>query len=193
MKILPTSTTYAFWLAVLRLYAGAFWLMHGIPKFTQSETFMPPSGFIVQFINSAIQNTHGPYQAFLTNVVLPNIGIFAELVRLGEVVTGALLFLGFFTRFGGFIGMILALNYLTAKGDITHISSWSGLDAAAFALSGLNVVLPTGRFFGVDALLARSRARARGLAATPATASASGVRAEFVDEPPMTGPTAPSA
>ena len=186
MKTLPKNTTYAFWLTILRLYAGAFWLMHGIPKFTQSETFMPPSGMIVQFINSSIQNTHGPYQAFLTNVVLPNIGVFAELVRLGEVITGALLFLGFFTRLGGLTGMVLALNYMTAKGDISHFSSWSGLDATAFVLSALNVVLPTGRFFGVDALLARSRA-------ARVAPAAAGVRPEFVDEPPMTGPTAPTA
>lgn len=192
MKTLPSSTTYGFWLAVLRLYAGAFWLMHGVPKFTQSQTFMPPSGIIVQFVNSSIQNTHGGYQAFLTNIVLPNINLFAELVRLGEVVTGALLFLGFFTRFGGLIGMVLALNYLTAKGDVSHFSSWSGLDAAAFALSAVNLVLPTGRFFGVDALLARSRA-ARVVPVAVGTPKAAGVQAEFVDEPPMTGPTAPTA
>ncbi len=182
---LPSSTTYAFWLAILRLYAGAFWLMHGIPKFTQSGEFMPPSGMIVGFLNSAIVNTSGPYQSFLTNIVLPNINIFAELVRLGEVVTGSLLLLGFFSRFGGVIGMLLALNYLTAKGGISHLSMWSGLDAAAFVVSGMNVILPTGRFLGVDALLARSAVK------RVATAPGGTVRAEFVDEPPMTGPSAP--
>ena len=192
MKQLPSSSRYAFWLAILRLYAGAFWLMHGIPKFTQSQTFMPPNGMIVAFLNSAITNTSGPYQAFLTNVVLPNIGVFAELVRLGEVVTGALLFFGFFTRLGGFIGMLLAINYLTAKGGIAHLSSWSGLDAAAFMLSAINLVLPTGRYLGVDALLGRSVPQRVTPVAVGAPAT-SGVRAEFVDEPPMTGPTAPTA
>lgn len=183
---LPGSRTYAFWLAILRLYAGAFWLMHGIPKFTQSESFMPPSGFIVQFLNSAIVNTSGPYQAFLTKIVLPNIGFFAELVRLGEVVTGALLLLGFYSRFGGIIGMLLALNYLTAKGGVGHLSTWGGLDAAAFALSAINVLLPTGRFLGIDALLAAFRGRG---ARAPSRAR---VQAEFVEEPPMSGPSAPS-
>jgi uncharacterized membrane protein YphA (DoxX/SURF4 family) len=180
---LPSSSTYGFWLAILRIYAGAFWLMHGIPKFTQSQDFMPPSGFMMQFVNNAVANTHGPYQTFLTNVVLPNASLFAELVRLGEVVTGCLLLLGFFTRLGGFIGIVLALNYLTAKGGLGHLSMWSGLDAAALALSAVNFVLPTGRVLGVDALLGRARR-------VPEPAKAQAV---FVDEPPMTGPTAPSS
>ena len=46
---LPSSSTYAFWLALFRIYAGAFWLMHGIPKFTQSQDFMPPNGAMTQF------------------------------------------------------------------------------------------------------------------------------------------------
>ena len=188
MKALPSPRTYAFWLAVLRLYAGAFWLMHGIPKFTQSDAFMPPSGMMGQFLNGALQNTTGAYHDFLANTVVPNIGIFAELVRLGEVIAGALLLLGFFTRFGGLIGVVLSLNYLAAKGGMNHTTAWSGLDAAALALSAINVLLPTGRFFGVDALLARSRAARAAANAAPASTPA-----EFVDEPPMTGPTAPSA
>jgi uncharacterized membrane protein YphA (DoxX/SURF4 family) len=179
---LPSNTTYAFWLAILRLYTGAFWLMHGIPKFTHSQDFMPPAGMMQNFVNSAVANTHGPYQSFLTSVVLPNASVFAELVRLGEVLTGCLLFLGFFTRGGAVLGMLLSLNYLTAKGGFTHLSMWSGIDAAAFALCFINFVLPTGRVLGIDALLGRSRRGA------PAPA-----KAVFVDEPPMTGPSAPTA
>jgi uncharacterized membrane protein YphA (DoxX/SURF4 family) len=177
---LPSSLSYGFWLAILRIYTGAFWLMHGIPKFTQSDTFMPPNGFIVQFINQQIASTHGPYQVFLNDVVLPNITIFAELVRIGEVVTGCLLLLGFYTRLGGFIGALLAFNYLDAKGGLEHITLWSGIDAAALALSAINLVLPTGRVLGVDSILSHFRKQPR---PDPS--------AVFVDEPPMTGPTAP--
>lgn len=177
---LPSSSTYAFWLALLRLYAGAFWLMHGIPKFTHSEMFMPPTGMMQNFVNSAVANTHGPYQSFLTHAVLPNVSLFAELVRVGEVITGCLLFLGFFTRAGALLGMLLSVNYLTAKGGFTHLSMWSGIDAAAFALCFVNLVLPTGRVLGIDGLLVRGRRE-------PQT------KAVFVDEPPMTGPTAPTA
>jgi uncharacterized membrane protein YphA (DoxX/SURF4 family) len=180
---LPSSSTYGFWLALFRIYAGAFWLMHGIPKFLHSDDFMPPKGAMMQFLNQQITNTSGPYQGFLVHVVLPNAGVFAELVRLGEVVTGCLLLFGFYTRLGGFLGMLLSLNYLSAKGGLAHLSVWSGLDSAAFVLSALNFVLPTGRVFGVDALLWRVRRKPQ-----PAMAGA-----VFVEEPPMTGPTAPSA
>jgi NADH:ubiquinone reductase (H+-translocating) len=180
---LPSSSTYGFWLAIFRIYAGAFWLMHGIPKFLQSQDFMPPNGAMTQFLQTQIAHTSGPYQGFLVNVVLPNAGIFAELVRLGEVVTGCLLLFGFYTRLGGLIGMVLALNYISAKGGLAHLSVWSGLDSTAFVLSALNFVLPTGRVLGVDGLLWRMRRKPEPDAAA----------AVFVEEPPMTGPTAPSA
>jgi len=179
---LPSSATYAFWLALLRIYAGAFWLMHGIPKFLQSQDFMPPNGVMMQFLNTQIQHNGGPYQGFLLHVVMPHATIFAELVRVGEVVTGCLLFLGFYTRLGGLIGMLLALNYISAKGGLAHLSVWSGLDSTAFVMSALNFVLPTGRVLGVDGLLWRMRRRPQPVAG-----------AVFVEEPPMTGPTAPSA
>ncbi|HTU70489.1 MAG TPA: TQO small subunit DoxD [Candidatus Baltobacteraceae bacterium] len=178
---LPSSSTYAFWLSLLRIYAGAFWLMHGIPKFLNSQDFMPPNGMMVEFLNTQISHVSGPYQSFLIHVVLPNASFFAELVRLGEVVTGALLLLGFYTRLGGLIGILLALNYISAKGGLAHLSVWSGLDSTALVLSAVNLVLPTGRMLGVDGILARLRHHRK---AEPA--------AVFVEEPPMTGPSAPS-
>lgn len=192
---LPSSGTYAFWLALLRIYTGAFWLLHGIPKFTQSDTFMPPNGMIVNFVNTAVTNTSGPYQAFLQGTVLPNINLFAELVRLGEVAAGTLLLFGLFSRLGATIGVVLALNYLSAKGGFNHSSLWSSLDSTAFVLSLVSLVLPTGRVLGIDQFLGRRKTVAAPVNA-PAPAAqptAAGVRAEFVDEPPMTGPSAPPA
>lgn len=186
---LPTSSTYAFWLAIVRIYAGAFWLMHGIPKFTQSDSFMPPNGMMVNFVNNAVLHTNGPYQTFLTHVVLPNINLFAELVRLGEVVAGSLLFLGLFTRVGGIMGVLLALNYLSAKGGLGHLVVWSGIDSTALVLSLISVVLPTGRVLGIDALLGRRTVVVTPVVAAPSSPNA--VPAEFVDEKPLTGPTAP--
>lgn len=181
---LPSSSTYAYWIALVRLYTGAFWLMHGIPKFTESADFMPPTGMMVTFLNTQITHTGGFYQAFLTNVVLPNIGLFANMVRLGEVITGCLLLLGFYTRLGGLVGCLLSLNYISAKGGLAHLSVWSGLDSCAFVLCLTCLVLPAGRVLGVDGLLARLRR---------APANVERPQAVFVEEPPMQGPTAPSA
>lgn len=177
---LPSSTTYARWLAVFRIVIGVFWLLHGIPKWTHSDQFMPPNGLMSYFIQNALAHTSGAYRDFLVSAVQPNIVLFANLVRTGEVCVGLSLLLGVFTRLGGFFGIVLALDYMSAKGPLLSSGAWQGIDACMLLLSAINLVLPTGRVFGVDALLGRRKR------AIPA------VKAEFVPEPPMTGPSAPT-
>ncbi len=179
--MLPSARTYATWLALARIFAGAFWLSHGVPKFSDSAAFMPPNGFMTTFITASLAHTGGTYHTFLQNVVLPNIALFAELVRLGEVVAGALLVLGLFTRVGGLLATFLALNYLWAGGGVTHLSQWTTLPGLAAVFSALNLVLPTGRALGIDRLMTR----------TKTVAPAARVAPEFVPEKPLTGPTAP--
>ncbi len=184
---LPTSKTYAWWLALLRITAGAMWLGHGIPKFVQSDAFMPPNGMMGTVVAKAVQNSSGFYHAFLLNSVQPNLALFAELVRLGEVLVGCSLVLGVCSRLGGVGGAFLALNYVAA-GGIGTIDGWEGVGGAMFALSIVNLVLPTGRVLGVDALLGRRGSSAPRVVIQP---SAPGVHAEFVEERPLEGPTAP--
>jgi len=174
---LASHWTYASWFTALRIYTGLFWLSHGIPKFLNSAMFMPPSGFMAMMVNKAVQSQTGFYHNFLAGVVIPNINIFAELVRLGEVLVGCSLLLGIFTRFGGFVGCFLALNYMAAKGAFGSWETIGTLDAAAFVLSFLMLAVPAGRVAGVDALLHRPRVR-KGPVVVP----------EFVDEPPITPP-----
>jgi thiosulfate dehydrogenase [quinone] large subunit len=182
VTILPSSRTYAFWLAIARILTGCMWIAHGIPKFTNAADFMPPSGAMAGFIGKAVGASTGGYHTFLTTVVVPNMGLFAELVRLGEVLVGVSLILGAATRVGGLVGVVLALNYIFAKGDAFTTSTLQGLDVAMVVLSAINLVLPTGRALGVDAVFLRSRRR------PPAPPP---VRAEFVPEPPLDRPTAP--
>ncbi|MBV8198007.1 MAG: DoxX family membrane protein [Candidatus Eremiobacteraeota bacterium] len=175
---LPPSRTYAGWLAILRILTGFIWLIHGVPKFLRSDEFMPPNGFIVNYITTGVARTTGPYHDFLVNVVQPNIGVFAELVRLGEVCVGISLVLGLLSRLGGLVGMILTLDYMAARGGLDTFNAWSSVDACMMLLSAVNVVLPTGRFLGVGALFGRRPARR---AIVP----------EVVPERPLDRPTAP--
>lgn len=171
-----------FWFTLLRIYAGLFWLAHGVPKFLNSAAYMPPDGFMPVIVNKAMQSQSGFYHGFLANVVVPNIDLFAELVRLGEVLVGCSLLLGVFTRLGGFVGCFLALNYMAANGEFSKWTTIGSLDAVAFVLSFLMLAVPAGRIAGVDALLRRRSA----------VPSEPRVVPEFVDEPPHTGaPTAP--
>jgi thiosulfate dehydrogenase [quinone] large subunit len=155
------------------------WLSHGIPKFTQSSEFLPPNGFMAAYIAQGLQTSVGPYHTFLADVVQPNIGLFAELVRLGEVLVGVSLVLGVLTRLGGLGGVVLTLNYIFAHGHVLSSTSLQSLNFGLLLLSLISLVLPTGRFLGIDGLLARAKRT------TPS------VRAEFVPEPPLDGPTAP--
>lgn len=196
--MLPSSKTYGFWLAVARIFTGVFWLDHAIPKFTDAQSFLPPVGYMTKLVGGGIANTTGPYHDFLANVVQPNIGIAAELVRAGEVLVGCVLVLGIFTRIGGIGGMFLTFNYLMAKGGGGTLDGWTGIDGAVFALSALNAVMPTGRVLGLDALLFAARRSPRAVPITVASPSAptvtapgGPVAAEFVDEAPLDGPSAP--
>ena len=172
--------SYAAWFTVLRVYTGLFWLVHGVPKFLRPAMFMPPDGFMPQFVQKAAASQTGIYHDFLVNVVTPNIYIFAELVRLGEVLTGLSLLFGIFSRFGGFVGCVLALNYMAAQGELSTFNTIGTLDGVAFVLSFMMLVVPAGRVAGVDALLTRRPVRREPV-----------VVPEVVEEPPSTAPHPP--
>ena len=179
MKRLPAPATYATWLAVARVLTGIIWLAHGVPKFLHPELFMPPGGFMAGYISHGIATTSGSYHTFLLQTVQPNLQLFAQLVRFGEVLVGLSLLLGALTRVGGFFGIILPLCYLLARGNLTWSQILQSPELALMLLSAISLVLPTGRFLGFDGLFAYARRR-------PET-----VRAEFVPEPPLDKPTAP--
>lgn len=163
---------YDAWLGLFRIYAGLFWLTHGIPKFLNPQMFMPPGGYMAQMVARATAGTTGSYHDFLVQTVGPHLVLFAELVRFGEVLTGISLLLGLFSRFGGLVGCVLAVNYMLAAGELRSLTVIGTLDGAAFAISFLALVLPLGRIAGLDAVLGRRPRR------EPV------VVPEFVDEPP---------
>ena len=179
---MPSHWTYASWFTLLRIYAGAFWLVHGVPKFLNAPAFMPPGGFMPQFVQKAASTQTGFYHDFLANVVIPNMALFAELTRLGEVLAGCSLLLGIWTRLGGFAGCFLALNSLAAQGELTKWSTIGSLDAVAFMLSFMMLAVPAGRVAGVDALLWRGPRRKEEV-----------VTPEIVEEPPADSPRAPAS
>lgn len=181
MSSLPSARVYGGWLAIVRIVTGAIWLSHGVSKFTQSARFMPPGGVMASYVARGLQTASPPYHAFLANTVQPNIMLFAELVRLGEVLVGVSLVLGVLTRVGGFFGIVLTLNYIAARGHMLSSATLQSTDFALLMLSFIALVLPAGRVFGVDALLGRRAPRVER------------VRAEFVPEPPRQGPSAPPA
>jgi thiosulfate dehydrogenase [quinone] large subunit len=177
--ILPSSRTYAGWLAFVRILTGAIWLIHAVPKFLHPETFLPPSGFFADFLQKGIASTTGPYHDFMLSVVSPNAIVIANFVRFGELLVGISLVLGLFSRLGGLFGVVLPLNYMAGRGALMTLSGWGTLDAALALLSAISLVLPTGRIAGFDGLR------------TPRAPARPTVVAEVVPERPLDGPSAP--
>jgi uncharacterized membrane protein YphA (DoxX/SURF4 family) len=175
---LPSSRTYAGVLGIVRALTGVIWLIHAIPKFRDGASFLPPNGIFAQYLQHGIASTTGPYHDFMATVVAPNAALFAEMVRVGELLVGLSLLFGIFTRLGAFVGVLLPLNYMAARGALGTISGWGTIDGALALLSAVSLLLPTGRFAGIDALRRRAVRRPT-------------VVAEVVPERPMDGPTAP--
>lgn len=154
--MLPTPPKYATWLAVLRIYTGIFWLLHGVPKLL-NPNFASPDGGMAGMVTDMGSKTSGAYHDFIMHTVLPNAPVFAHLVAWGETLVGVSLLLGLLTRVGGFFGVLLPLNYWLAKGSYGEASGFAGLDFAAMALSFVSLVLPTGLVLGLDGVLWRKR------------------------------------
>jgi thiosulfate dehydrogenase [quinone] large subunit len=151
---MATAKQYGVWLAVFRILVGATWLVHGYGKLSDPQWALP-NGDCYQFVTGMTAHTQGPYHDFVTNTVLPNITVFATLVEWGETLVGVSLVIGLLTRAGGLFGLLLPLNYFIMKGAFAHLDSYGGLDIMTALASGLNLVLPTGAVFGLDALIGR--------------------------------------
>jgi uncharacterized membrane protein YphA (DoxX/SURF4 family) len=75
------------------------------------------------------------------------------LVSWGELLVGATLILGLLTRFSAAVALVLALNYMFAKGAWFWTPSSS--DAAFVAIALALLIGAAGRTLGVDAFLSR--------------------------------------
>jgi thiosulfate dehydrogenase [quinone] large subunit len=136
-------------LVLLRIYLGVVFLVAALPKLQQD--FTPGlSGFVQQV---GLQRGHEFYRPFLEQVVVPNAPVFAALVTWSELLVGVTLILGLATRFSAAVALLLALNYLFAKG------AWfwtpSSNDAAFVAIALALLIGAAGRTLGLDAFLAR--------------------------------------
>ena len=106
-------------LAVLRIFTGIFWLTHGVPKLLNPK-FFGSDGMLAGMLHEATANSSGPYNSFLTHVVLPNANLFSHLVAWGETLVGVSLLLGLFSRVGGFFGVFLPLSLMSDPLDYSE-------------------------------------------------------------------------
>lgn len=136
-------------LVLLRVYLGVVFVIAAVPKFNRDFT---PS--LVGFLEGvALSKGHEFYQEFVRQVVLPNAPLFGWLVTWGEVAVGVLLIGGLLTRLSAGVALVLAVNYMFAKGAWFWTPSSND---AAFAIISLALIVgAAGRTLGLDAFLAR--------------------------------------
>ena len=136
-------------LVLLRMYLGVVFLLAALPKLEQD--FTPRLVGFLQHV--ALEKGHSFYQEFVREIVLPNAPVFAALVTWGELLAGLTLILGLLTRFSAVVTLLLATNYMFAKGHWFWTSSSN--DAAFVAVSLALLIGAAGRTLGLDAFLAR--------------------------------------
>lgn len=144
-------------LALVRGALGAIWYQETLWKqpwhnYGCPADFSLKTSGLCDWIGREIANPpFGLYHSFLVNVIGPNIRTVGLGVWLAEITVAALLFLGLFTRLGGLIGTLQALNLLIGLWNVP--GEWHSAYLMLFALNLIFLTIPAGRFLGADQFL----------------------------------------
>jgi NADH dehydrogenase len=139
--------TYVLYLLPIRLFAGWAFFMESLSKLSSGWLERPRlQGLLEGFLREG--KPYSFYVPFMKNVLLVHPTFFTYLVIVLELVVGAALLAGLFTRLASLGGLFLVLNFLLARGDgagpnptapfiailltlfFTHSGRTLGLDAA---------------------------------------------------------------
>ena len=113
-RFLFTSATAAWLWLVVRLYMAWIWVPAGFEKVTSGEWLFSDGAAISGLVGKAIEDPGTPswYVSFLQSVIVPNAGLFATLVALGELAVGLGLLVGLLTGIAAFFGVLMNANYV---------------------------------------------------------------------------------
>jgi len=150
-----------FWIAILRLVVGAWFLKAVWTKLTIAFAFgaIPYPEVSARFLafqpkrvaEFAAGNPVAWYKDFLEGTVLPHAKLWAVLQAYGEVAVGIGLVLGLFTGLSALAGLFLAVNFGLA-------TQWMSFGQQGFHLlltTSMIILLAAraGRAWGIDALI----------------------------------------
>lgn len=135
------------WLAILRIYLGAYFIHQSLGKFTAS--------YIGEFSRMVSRWSHDAsfawYRTFLDQYVAPHSKFFAYATAVGEFYVGVALLVGFLSGLAAILGLAVYLNYTLGNFHSETLWNYSTI------MMCLLVILFTGagRVMGLDKYLAR--------------------------------------
>ena len=143
------------WNWLSRLFIGALWWQQSLWKIPPTYTDQADgSGGLRYWIGQMVQGAAFTAQAdFVKKIVLPHFYFFAPQVYAGEVLVAASLMLGLFTRLGGLLGALMAVNLWLGLYRLN--SEWPWTYFFMIVIQIMFVAYRPGRSLGLDALVGR--------------------------------------
>jgi len=147
-------------MCIARITVGGMWWQQILGKLPPYYTDLPgaqDSGLrhlMIEMVNNA---SFSIQSRFMQEIVLPRFSVFAHLVYGIEVFISASLILGLFTRLGGALGALMAVNLWLGLYRASYECPWM-----YFFLILLQVIFTfsqAGRSLGVEAIFARGTSR----------------------------------
>lgn len=145
------TNTYT-WFA--RLFVGGMWYQQMLWKMPPTFTDNPDGSgglryWMGEMVTYAAFRSHG---ALVNDLMLPHFKFFAFQVWAGETFIAVSLMLGLFTRLGGVLGTLMAINLWLGLYNRPHEWPWTYF--FLILLNGFFLFLGAGRALGIDALIA---------------------------------------
>ena len=155
MRSTSQHTALHVWNWLSRLLIGCLWWQQSLWKMPPTYTDQPDgSGGLRYWVGQMADNAAFSLQGnFVRNVVEPHFNFFAPQVYFGEVFIAVSLMLGLFTRLGGLLGALMALNLWL--GLYRSGSEWPWTYMFLVLLMFLFALEGAGRSLGFDAWLRR--------------------------------------
>jgi uncharacterized membrane protein YphA (DoxX/SURF4 family) len=121
LQVAPGSSATG--LRVLSLCLGIFFLFMGLDKLA----WLSDAGLLTKQLNEWVETAPAASRWYVRTIAIPGAPVFARLVLVGELATGAALLLGFQTRLAALVGLFMVLNFHFAMGVLLQYSYlWNG-------------------------------------------------------------------
>jgi thiosulfate dehydrogenase [quinone] large subunit len=144
------------WMWVARLFIGGLWWQQTLWKLPPTYTDSPDgvSGGLHYWVGEMVQHSAFGIQSWLVEkVIQPHFYFFAPQVYMTEVMIAVSLLLGVFTRLGGVLGALMAMNLWLGLYRASYEWPWTYFFLIVLQITF--VVLHAGKSLGLDAILVR--------------------------------------